>query len=569
MKQNSLPLCSIVMALLLVLAGAGPIPAAAQDQPNNVIQVTCPDADALETCQVEPPTANLTTLFQLAESIDPQTCRLTDDGGAVCPTAGGDTLVCSEFSPTSATCRITGGAIIACDRGVLRDEVIVDLACTVTGPPTDAAVGLFTSVTDPGTPQRQVATVIGTVCPQGVASPELQRDCNAVAEAIMGENPDQAGMAITQVTPLEASAPVDASQTSVAVQSQNLAARMAALRGGVGGFSFAGLGFDRNGQRLSAAELARQYGAEARGGAAAADDAGFGRLGVFVNGTVIIGDQDASINESGFDFDTTGITLGLDYRFTNTLAAGLALGYMTTDTDFDGDGGKLDSEGFNITLYSTWYPTDRFYLEGSVGYGGSDHDQERTIRYTLTLPTSTINVDQTATADFLGDQLAVVVGGGYEFRRGSLTFGPLAQLQYLDAEVDGYRERVSNPAAAGSGWALRIDDQQFDSLTLSLGGQASYALSQSWGVLSPQLRVEWIHEFQDDGESVTGRFIGDSSATAFSLATDDPDSDYFNLGVGLSAVTAGGLSGFVFYQRVLGFEDLDHNTVNAGVRWEF
>ena len=132
-----------------------------------------------------------------------------------------------------------------------------------------------------------------------------------------------------------------------------------------------------------------------------------------------------------------------------------------------------------------------------------------------------------------------------------------------------YERAAPTPDAAGSGWAVEIDSQTFKSTTYSLGLQASYAASQSWGVLLPYAGLEWVHEFQDNDDAVNGRFVQDTSATGFVLPVDGTDSNYFNLELGVSAQFTGGTSGFLSYRSLLGYDDLDHYSINAGLRFEF
>lgn len=429
-------------------------------------------------------------------------------------------------------------------------------------------------------PEDEIARVIENTCPQGEPEnePDFQRDCDAV---VNNQNvvPDQVSEAISQVTPDQAGVPTDTSQTSVSIQAQNVGSRLAALRAGVTGISIRELALDFNGQPISSEQLAGLSTAAMgqRGGAASADTGfDFGRLGIFINGTIIFGDKDRTSNQEGFDFDTQGVTAGLDYRFTDNFVLGGAVGYLNNDIDLDADGGELDADGYSFTLYSTYYHADKFYIDGSVTYGYNDYDQERNIRYTLppTANSESAEVDQTMSADYDSDHWDLTLGAGYEFNWREWTFGPIGQLEYIDVDIDDYREQESNPDADGSGWPVEIDSQDFESFTLSLGGQASYAWSQSWGVLVPQARFEWVHEFEDDPVVVTGRFIkattdDEFGPVDFAFSADEPDENYFIVGAGLSAVLPRGKSLFVHYQTVLGFEDLDHHSVNAGLRWEF
>ena len=414
--------------------------------------------------------------------------------------------------------------------------------------------------------QRSVGRVVDTVCPQGIAAADLQRDCNAlVGAALSGDAEAPSGLA--QITLNESAAPVDAALSSVSAQKQNIDVRLAALRGGATGRSVQGLAFNIKGLKLSADDLAGIFETQRETGGAASADEDFGPWGLFINGTITVGEKDETTNEAGFDFDTQGITVGLDYRLSDNAVLGGAFGYVNTDTELNANGGGLDGSGYSLTLYGTYYQSDNFYLDGSFSYGWNDYEQDRNVRYTLA--SNDTAVDQTLLADYDGEQLSFSLGGGYEFNKGAFSFGPVGQLQYINADVDGYQERAADPSASGSGWTVELEDQEYESLTLSLGGQTSYAMSQSWGVLVPQARFDWVHEFDDDNRLVSGRFLGDPSRTRFTLPTDESDSDYFNLGVGVSAIFSEGKSAFFYYQTTVGFEDLEHHNFSGGLRWEF
>ncbi len=54
-----------------------------------------------------------------------------------------------------------------------------------------------------------------------------------------------------------------------------------------------------------------------------------------MDGRINYGDKDQTQNQAGFDFDTIGITGGVDYRIRDNFVVGAALGYSQIETDFD------------------------------------------------------------------------------------------------------------------------------------------------------------------------------------------------------------------------------------------
>jgi outer membrane lipase/esterase len=180
-------------------------------------------------------------------------------------------------------------------------------------------------------------------------------------------------------------------------------------------------------------------------------------------------------------------------------------------------------------------------------------------------------VNQTATADTDGPWISVGASVGYDFHVAKFTLGPLARIHYTNAEVNGYQESISG-SAPGSGLALNVDDQRVESLVTTLGGQVSYAISTPVAVLVPQVRAEWHHEFLNDSRAIRATFLNDptpSARTTIEFDTDQPDRDYFTIGVGVAATFRRGVSAFIYYETVLGLQDVTEHQISGGVRVEF
>lgn len=412
------------------------------------------------------------------------------------------------------------------------------------------------------------AAVISTGCPQSAAGSQFREDCTPIVLGALSDDSElnaEATAALAAVTDEEATVSLSSSRASMSSQLQNLTTRLSALRAGATGLSLGGLAF-QNG--LENADFPFAQAMQATGGAASADGSALladERLGAFVNGTVTRADKDATTNESGFDSDSWSITGGMDYRFLDNLVAGIAVGYFKNTLDIDNSGGDLETTGYSFSLYGTYYQGENFYVDGIVSYGNNDYDQSRNIRYRV----GGVGVSQTADASYGGEQWSAALGVGYDLSKGPWTYGPVARLEYVSADVDSYRESISSPNAPGASWAARVGDMNQTSLTSTLGGNLSRAVSTEWGVLLPQLHLAWVHEYEDDAVSVNGSFIADPVNSVFTITADRPDTDYFNGRLSVSAQLAGGTSAFLFYNKVFGYRDLDVDTVGAGVRLTF
>ena len=398
---------------------------------------------------------------------------------------------------------------------------------------------------------------------------DLLQRCSELVVA-SGSDPASVQEALDQMVADEALAQGTAAITTTATQFDNLKARLAALRSGSRGMDLNGLSMAGANGALPLSFLPSTLLAQDDAGGSS-DEAGaaFSRWGFFATGTVGRGSQDAADASPGFDFDTYGLTAGVDYRVNDDFVLGAALGYNNNDTQIDADQGGLDTKGYNLSGYGSWYH-DAWYFDGVITWGSNDYDITRRIRYSIAnLAGGGTTVDQVASASPESDQLAFALSVGRDFNRGAWSFGPYARATYTKLDFDSYSERLSDPGGPGGGLAVAVDSRELKSLEGVLGGKATYTSSRSWGILMPSIQVEWLHEFEDDVENLVSRFVNDPTATDIIVPGEPVDQDYFNLGLGLSAVFANGKSGFLYYEHRAGQQDYSQDSLAIGIRIEF
>ncbi len=346
------------------------------------------------------------------------------------------------------------------------------------------------------------------------------------------------------------------------LQSANIHRRLTALRMGARGVNLSGLNIQVDGQTLPESVVSTLFGGSAQGGSAGEEQQGIAsRWGTFVNANIIIGDRDKTGQESGFNFRARGVTAGADYRLSDKLVVGGALGYASNNSDFKGDAGNLEIDNWNLTAYGSYYRSEAFYLDGLFKVGRNAIDTRRRIN----LPGDPL---QEGVGDTTSWEYAASLSAGYEYNRNALTVGPYGRLGYIQTTINGYNESASNPGGIGAGSILTIDNQTVDSITAVLGGQATYAISARNSVYLLQLNGEWEHEFRDNSRAIAAQFTYDPTRTSFNIDSDSPDRNYFNLGLGVTAVFANGRSGFIHYESRLGQDDVRQYWINGGIRIE-
>jgi uncharacterized protein YhjY with autotransporter beta-barrel domain len=171
------------------------------------------------------------------------------------------------------------------------------------------------------------------------------------------------------------------------------------------------------------------------------------------------------------------------------------------------------------------------------------------------------SITEDANGSYDGQQFALGAAGNYAYYVKSWTLSGIAKLDYISTDIDAYSE------TGGGGLNFSYEKQSIDSFTSKLGVQASYAWSQSWGVILPQGRVHYIHEFSNDSRSVDSALVLAPQSTV-TLTTDEPDRDYFIGGIGASAVLPGGMQTFIDLEFLSGHAYLSTWTATAGLRWE-
>jgi outer membrane autotransporter protein len=176
-------------------------------------------------------------------------------------------------------------------------------------------------------------------------------------------------------------------------------------------------------------------------------------------------------------------------------------------------------------------------------------------------------VAQTARTDSDGDMLEGAFTFGRDFQKGGWSIGPYGRVLYTRLSFDRIADDMD--AGPGSGLGLEIDSRTLTSLASQIGAKFTYAHSTDWGVVTPHFQLEWEHEFKDDPQALTARFLADPTGTPFSLSGEEIDADYFRMSVGLSIIMTRGRSGFVLYEHTLGREGYSQDNLGLGIRIEF
>jgi len=288
-------------------------------------------------------------------------------------------------------------------------------------------------------------------------------------------------------------------------------------------------------------------------GGASADSVSLDGFSWFASGEYQHKDRDQTANQLGFDTDTAGGTVGIDYRLETWGVIGGAFNYRHDFGEYKHSYGDFDMDTENFIIYGSYFPSDQSFIDLSFGFANKDFSDTHA---------DNIVAGNTVSGDTSGFEFTGDLSGGYDFSFDAFTIGPRAGLHYKRTDLNGFSENSANPAANLDTYL----DQKYESFTGTLGAQASYAISADFGVVVPQISAQYVHEFLDGQNNQV--ILGCCGPGVVTFAGDNPDHNYANVGAGVVFVLPNGVSPFLNFQAELGNSLEQTETVSAGVRVE-
>ena len=281
-------------------------------------------------------------------------------------------------------------------------------------------------------------------------------------------------------------------------------------------------------------------------------------LGVFVNGQQSSGDVQGAELQQDNDFSNTNFSIGADYRFSSKVVGGLALGAVNSSSDFTNVLGGNDASGFNLTLFGTWYETDKGYVDAVLDYGSTSNEL---IRQISVAGDNTISLVSASTDSSV---LSFTTSAGRTFAIRGWDTGFYARLSLIKGTVDGFEEQFVNENL-GTGSRFIIGEQDVNSTKITVGGEVSRAISTGFGVVVPRVRLEFESENEKNKDSILATV--DQNIQGYTGTARD--TSYTNLGVGASMVLKNGLQLFGFFESHLQHDFVTQNWIKLGGRLAF
>jgi len=259
------------------------------------------------------------------------------------------------------------------------------------------------------------------------------------------------------------------------------------------------------------------------------------------------GDRKGNDMSSKYGYSALGIIFGYDQKIHDSLLLGICTGYSAAGINMDemNETGKIS--GYQASLYMSYLPAP-WYINGVVAYGYSLYDTSRKITFD--------NINRTASADYTGHAITGYVDAGYNLPIKSVCITPFASLQASYLTHNGFMEKGAGDLN------LNVGTEHTKSLLNSLGVGVKKGYSTTFGVITPELKIRWLHEFADNDYSSNASFIR-YPASSFTVKTDAAPRDSAAISLGMAWTIRDNLDIALTYESTTSGDRMQ----NAGSLW--
>jgi large repetitive protein len=273
---------------------------------------------------------------------------------------------------------------------------------------------------------------------------------------------------------------------------------------------------------------------------------------VWTGGTIRFGERDAATGIAGQDFQSEGLSLGADYRFSPSFAAGVGIGFGRDTVDVGENQSRSSGEATTVAVYGSHQLGAGLFIDWLGGYQWLDFDIRRYVTSTGAL----VNSNRS------GSQWFATGSAGADIATGNWQITPYARVDVRRGTLNGYTEN------SGSLFDLRFLDQQVDLTSMGLGTVVNYQHRFRRATLLPRLRIEYLSDIERSGEARVA--YADLISGPFSvIPLTGISREQLTLGLGTEVVFGEALSLELEYLGRIAAGSGTDQTVQAGLSLKF
>lgn len=271
------------------------------------------------------------------------------------------------------------------------------------------------------------------------------------------------------------------------------------------------------------------------------------RVSAFGQPFAITENQQAEPGQPGYVARAQGGMIGIDYRRSPSLFAGMTFAASHTDTHFSNQRGNAQTDTFRLGPHIS-YTKDNWFIDGATTFAYHRYDTTRRITA----------LNMTMTSEHTALEIASFGRIGFTKTVAGWRVTPLAGVRHVYYRADSIDESAG-PAA------LSIDRRDFHAISTRLAARITRPMRLGGVTVWPEMTVGWSHQWQSS-DSLRTRFK--NAGDPFTIHTDAGSDDTFSLGLGVSALLNQRTSAYARYQTTLTRNRESHH-VTAGLQFRF
>jgi len=245
--------------------------------------------------------------------------------------------------------------------------------------------------------------------------------------------------------------------------------------------------------------------------------------GYWLGGVASFGRVGPAGNETRFE--TSGLSMGADWRLGSDVVVGGAAGYSRARNTFGTNGSDSRNTGQSLSFYGSYEMVRDLYVDAILGYGALTSRSGRYVSANSSL----------ATSERDGSQIFGSLAVSQEHHEENLSWAPYARLEFGVGQLD----RVDETGAGIS--SLTYLEQKHRSSRLSLGIRASAMHETEFGRVIPHLRLEYGRELKRAG-AATIAYADQPGGPTYTVAPIGESRSSAMIGIGAEFLTSGGMA---------------------------
>lgn len=204
--------------------------------------------------------------------------------------------------------------------------------------------------------------------------------------------------------------------------------------------------------------------------------------GMWAAGTASFGKGD---RRSSYDFDSDGLTVGVDHALGEQLLLGVAGSVARNDSDMEASDSRVQARQRSLAAYGLWRAGDHVFVDGVIATGALDFTTRRWSQ----------DVAAFGRGSRDGDQWFGSVSFGYEHRGEGIVLTGYGRIEASRTTLDAYQETGLDS------YDLVYRRQQVENSAVALGLEGSFLPADANSRVRPFWNLEYREAIDDKGQA--------------------------------------------------------------------